>query len=99
MERFYPNPVKVGVRSAISLSTVVVGACMYASALDTNDKTSLRAIGWVLLNTAFAMSERLLQRLMLSKDQAPADVSKTAASLLNNLGGMFPMMAVAYLVG
>ncbi|CAK0826099.1 unnamed protein product, partial [Prorocentrum cordatum] len=40
------------------------------------------------------VGDRLLQRLMLSKDQNPVDISKTGITLLNNLEGMLPLLVV-----
>eukprot|EP00929_Paragymnodinium_shiwhaense_P053537 TRINITY_DN26808_c0_g1_i1.p2 TRINITY_DN26808_c0_g1~~TRINITY_DN26808_c0_g1_i1.p2 ORF type:complete len:367 (-),score=99.36 TRINITY_DN26808_c0_g1_i1:215-1231(-) len=96
VERFFPNPTTVGPGTVAALLFMCIGAGVYAQGLDRSDQQSFYAIGWVALNTALACIERLLQRLMLSKDQAPADVSKTAASLLNNFFGMIPMMAIAF---
>merc|ERR1712117_513436 len=52
---------------------------------------------WAVLNNFFAVGDRLLQRLMLAKDQAPVDISKTGVTLLNNLLGMVPLLAAALL--
>ena len=49
------------------------GAMMYVSELPVK---SWQGIGWVLLNSAIAVADRLLQRLLLSKEQCPVDISK-----------------------
>jgi hypothetical protein len=49
------------------------GAMMYVSKLPVNN---WQGIGWVLLNSAIAVADRLLQRLLLSKEQCPVDISK-----------------------
>jgi drug/metabolite transporter (DMT)-like permease len=98
-ERFYPNPTSFGKGTVLALFVMCFGAGIYARGLDRGSTSSWHAIGWVLLNTALACIERLLQRLMLSKDQTPVDVSKTAASLLNNLFGMVPIALIAILTG
>jgi hypothetical protein len=59
---------------------------IYISIMDFNEGT-LAGIGWTLANNAFAVINRLLQRLMLAKDQDPVDMSKTGATLLNNILG------------
>eukprot|EP00927_Polykrikos_kofoidii_P010516 TRINITY_DN1443_c0_g1_i8.p1 TRINITY_DN1443_c0_g1~~TRINITY_DN1443_c0_g1_i8.p1 ORF type:complete len:226 (-),score=39.61 TRINITY_DN1443_c0_g1_i8:35-682(-) len=96
-----PNPTRVGLGSFGSILLMCAGASLYTWDLGNpnGNKSSWHAIGWVGLNTMLACTERLLQRMMLSKDQMPVDVSKTAASLLNNLFGMFPLMIVAFLLG
>lgn len=98
VESFMPTPPKVGIRTLASLMVMVCGASLYARDLGRPGEggASWRAVAWILLNTGLACTERVLQRLMLSKDQAPVDVSKTAASLLNNLFGMIPIIAVAF---
>lgn len=44
------------------------------------DPFSSQGIGWVLLNSGIAVADRLLQRLLLSKDQRPVDISKSGAA-------------------
>merc|ERR1712062_145268 len=63
-----------------------------------NQNTSFAAIGWVALNAVFACVERLLQRLMLSKDQSPVDISKTGIPLLNNSIGVVPLVVVCVIL-
>lgn len=75
---------------------MVVGVGLYTKDLSKNVNTSYAAIGWVALNSMLACAERLLQRLMLSKDQSPVDISKTGVSLLNNLLGTLPLLGVAW---
>merc|ERR1719330_1863259 len=61
------------------------------------DKSNFTGMWWAVLNNFFAVGDRLLQRLMLAKDQAPVDISKTGVTLLNNLLGMVPLLAAALL--
>merc|ERR1719178_95530 len=61
--------------------------------------SNMAGIGWVMLNNFFAVGDRLLQRLMLAKDQQPVDISKSGVTLLNNLLGMVPLVAVAAMTG
>jgi len=98
VEGMLPSPPRPGHKTMFSLIVMVAGASLYARDLGKPGEASAswRAVGWILLNTGLACTERVLQRLMLSKDQAPVDVSKTAASLLNNLFGMIPIIAVAF---
>merc|ERR1740120_419198 len=74
-----------------SIFTMVLGAGLYTSAMN---KSGMSGIGWVFLNIFFAVGDRLLQRLMLAKDQNPVDISKTGITLLNNLEGMVPLIVV-----
>eukprot|EP00927_Polykrikos_kofoidii_P010517 TRINITY_DN1443_c0_g1_i9.p1 TRINITY_DN1443_c0_g1~~TRINITY_DN1443_c0_g1_i9.p1 ORF type:complete len:340 (-),score=51.62 TRINITY_DN1443_c0_g1_i9:70-1089(-) len=101
VEYAMPKPTRIGFASFCSILLMCAGASLSAWDLGNprDNQSSWRAIGWIALNTMLACTERLLQRMMLSKDQVPVDVSKTAASLLNNLFGMFPLMIVAFLLG
>eukprot|EP00927_Polykrikos_kofoidii_P010511 TRINITY_DN1443_c0_g1_i10.p1 TRINITY_DN1443_c0_g1~~TRINITY_DN1443_c0_g1_i10.p1 ORF type:complete len:340 (-),score=58.68 TRINITY_DN1443_c0_g1_i10:35-1054(-) len=101
VEYAMPKPTRIGFASFCSILLMCAGASLSAWDLGNprDNQSSWRAIGWIALNTMLACTERLLQRMMLSKDQMPVDVSKTAASLLNNLFGMFPLMIVAFLLG
>jgi hypothetical protein len=75
---------------------MIGGAILYAHEMDVSDRA---AIGWLALNNFFAIGDRLLQRLMLAKDQDPVDISKTGVTLLNNSLGMVPLAVVAYFTG
>eukprot|EP00928_Gymnodinium_smaydae_P048111 TRINITY_DN3214_c0_g1_i3.p1 TRINITY_DN3214_c0_g1~~TRINITY_DN3214_c0_g1_i3.p1 ORF type:complete len:347 (+),score=47.01 TRINITY_DN3214_c0_g1_i3:109-1149(+) len=94
IERFYPNPLQVSGPMMASMFGMIAGVGMYARDLDKSDYAG---IGWVFLNNFFAIGDRLLQRLMLAKDQSPVDISLTGITLLNNLLGMIPLLAVACL--
>merc|ERR1719356_2436677 len=91
IERFYPDPLRISPYMIGSIATMVLGAGLYTSAMK---KSGLEGIGWVFLNIFFAVGDRLLQRLMLAKDQSPVDISKTGITLLNNLEGMVPLVVV-----
>jgi len=99
VERFFPNPTRVGVPSMCALLMMLAAVCLYARDLGGADQTTRWAIGFVALNSLLACAERLLQRLMLSKDQAPVDISKTGVSLLNNLLGLGPILAAGFYLG
>lgn len=92
IERFYPDPLKISMSMVLTILVMLGGVVMYASALN---KSSYAGIGWVFLNNFFAIGDRLMQRLMLAKDQSPVDISKAGATLLNNLLGMIPLIIVA----
>jgi len=91
IERFYPDPLRISLPMLGSIGTMAGGAALYVSAMKLSN---LGGIGWVFLNIFFAVGDRLLQRLMLSKDQNPVDISKTGITLLNNLEGMLPLVVV-----
>jgi len=91
IERFYPDPLRISLPMLGSIATMAGGAALYTSAMH---KSGLGGIGWVFLNIFFAVGDRLLQRLMLAKDQNPVDISKTGITLLNNLEGMLPLVVV-----
>jgi len=96
IERFYPNPLRVTPAIIACIMAMIGGAVIYAHEMDISDRA---AIGWLALNNFFAIGDRLLQRLMLAKDQNPVDISKTGVTLLNNSLGMVPLALVAYFTG
>ncbi|CAK0884117.1 unnamed protein product [Prorocentrum cordatum] len=91
IERMYPDPLRITAPMLASIFTMVFGAGLYTSAMS---RSGLGGIGWVFLNIFFAVGDRLLQRLMLAKDQNPVDISKTGITLLNNLEGLLPLVVV-----
>jgi hypothetical protein len=96
VERFYPSPLRVTPWILSSVAMMVVGCVVYTIGMD---HTHFKGAAWAVLNVFFAVGDRLLQRLMLSKDQQPVDISKTGLTLLNNLLGMVPLAAAAALTG
>ena len=74
----------------------LVGRCLFCDFLVVSDMCVASVVGicddgsaifWLVSNVFFTIGDRLLQRLMLSKDQDPVDMLKTAIALINNLGG------------
>lgn len=96
IEQFYPNPARVSVEILGSMLLMLVGCGMYTSGMNGSGYTG---IFWVMLNSFFAVGDRLLQRLMLAKDQHPVDISKTGVTLLNNATGTLPLLVVMYFTG
>mmetsp|Transcript_4524 Transcript_4524/g.14530 ORF Transcript_4524/g.14530 Transcript_4524/m.14530 type:complete len:321 (+) Transcript_4524:78-1040(+) len=94
IERFYPNPIGVNGGMFMAIASMIVGAALYAAGMP---KQQWGGVGWVFLNVAFSIGDRLLQRLMLAKDQRPVDISKTGVTLLNNLEGIVPIIIVAWI--
>ena len=73
---------------------MVGGAFIYTHNLSLD---SLRGAPWVLLNVAFSVLTRVLQRRMLNPEGDPVDISKTGCTLINNLLGLLPILFTAYL--
>lgn len=96
-EQFYPSPPKITLNHLWPLGIIVLGAWCYAKDM-AHASMSWEGIGWVLLNSFFAVGDRLLQYLFLGKDQQPVDISKMGVTLLNNLLGMIPLAFVAMYV-
>jgi len=96
IERCYPNPLAVSIPMVFSLVIMVGGAALYAKDLPQSEHA---ALGWIVLNNVCAIGDRLLQRLMLARDQRPVDMSKTAITLANNALGFIPLLAAAYFHG
>lgn len=61
--------------------------------------TNWQGVGWVMLNSSLAVVDRLLQRLLLSKEQCPVDISPAGITLINNFCGMLPVGLTAYFKG
>lgn len=93
VEQFFPKPTRITMPMLGSVALMLVGCGLYTIGLEPSD---FAGIGWVVLNNFFAIGDRLLQRLMLSSDQNPVDISKTSVTLLNNLLGMGPLLVVAF---
>eukprot|EP00928_Gymnodinium_smaydae_P087817 TRINITY_DN72011_c0_g1_i1.p1 TRINITY_DN72011_c0_g1~~TRINITY_DN72011_c0_g1_i1.p1 ORF type:complete len:346 (+),score=64.04 TRINITY_DN72011_c0_g1_i1:133-1038(+) len=96
VERFYPNPIQLSVPMIASVGVMVLGCGIYTIGME---RKHIAGIGWAALNIFLAVGDRLLQRLMLAKDQSPVDISKTGITFLNNLFGMVPMVIAALLTG
>lgn len=96
IERFYPNPLKVTPAIIACIIVMIGGATVYAGVMESSDRG---AIFWLLINNFFAIGDRLLQRLMLAKDQNPVDMSKTAITLINNAGGAVVLFVAMYFHG
>jgi len=94
IERFYPDPLRLSAPMLGAIATMAAGAALCSSAMH---RSGFEGIGWVFLNIFFAVGDRLLQRLMLAKDQSPVDISKTGITLLNNLEGMLPLLVVMFI--
>lgn len=96
IEAFYPSPLRISKPMVLSMTGMVGGAFLYCWDLE---RSSIKGIGWVMLNNMFVICDKLLMRMMLSKDQAPVDISKTSITLINNLLGMVPLLFVAVPTG
>jgi len=96
IEQFYPDPLKVTSGVVLSIVVTVMGAALYCTSLE---RQAMVGVGWIILNTLIGMCDRLVCRLLLSKDQCPVDLSKTACTLISNAGGVIPLAAAAYLKG
>jgi len=95
VERFYPNPLRLSPLMLLSLFGCLFGMWLY---LHDIPKHHMTGVFWALLNNLFAVGDRLLQRLMLGKDQRPVDISKTGVTLLNNSLGLLPLLLACVLL-
>jgi len=96
IERFYPNPLKITPAIIGCIVVMIGGAVVYAGVMEASE---FGALGWLLLNNFFAIGDRLLQRLMLAKDQNPVNMSKTAITLVNNVGGSLALFVAMAFTG
>merc|ERR1719440_1234802 len=88
VERFFPDPMRLSWSMMASMIVMQVGVGLYIA--DLHD-SSMSGAGYALLNACLAIGDRLLQRLMLAKEQRPVDISKTGATLLLNVLGIPPL--------
>eukprot|EP00404_Azadinium_spinosum_P043109 CAMPEP_0180801996 /NCGR_PEP_ID=MMETSP1038_2-20121128/60012_1 /TAXON_ID=632150 /ORGANISM="Azadinium spinosum, Strain 3D9" /LENGTH=298 /DNA_ID=CAMNT_0022841983 /DNA_START=238 /DNA_END=1135 /DNA_ORIENTATION=- len=95
-EFFFPKPLRVSPAMCLSLAAIIIGVVIYVYGMENS---SYIGTGWAVLNTFLVVADRLLQRLMLARDQKPVDMSKTAATLLNNLLGIGPLLVAASCTG
>mmetsp|Transcript_51689 Transcript_51689/g.84695 ORF Transcript_51689/g.84695 Transcript_51689/m.84695 type:complete len:317 (+) Transcript_51689:48-998(+) len=96
IERFYPEPLRISGFMLGSIGLMIAGGVMYVTQLPAEN---WQGIGWVFLNSIIAVVDRLLQRLLLSKEQCPVDISKTGITLINNMVGLLPVGIAAYAKG
>jgi len=96
IERFYPEPIRVSPGMVASIGVMLLGTALYVSEMPVSDWSGVQ---WAVANIFFAVGDRLLQRLMLAKDQCPVDMSKTAITLVNNLAGALLLIVAAALHG
>mmetsp|Transcript_3014 Transcript_3014/g.8712 ORF Transcript_3014/g.8712 Transcript_3014/m.8712 type:complete len:316 (-) Transcript_3014:130-1077(-) len=92
VERFYPNPLTVNFCTVFSIIAMVVGSALYAG----GSLHTWAGLPWVLANMVFAVADRLLQRIMLSSEQRPVDISLTGVTLISNAWGFLILLAVAW---
>mmetsp|Transcript_42384 Transcript_42384/g.83912 ORF Transcript_42384/g.83912 Transcript_42384/m.83912 type:complete len:325 (-) Transcript_42384:68-1042(-) len=96
IERFYPEPIHVSPAMLASIGAMLLGTAFYVSEMPSTDWFGVH---WAVANIFFAVGDRLLQRLLLAKDQCPVDMSKTAITLVNNLAGGLLLIVAAWLHG
>ncbi|CAE7228815.1 GONST3 [Symbiodinium natans] len=96
IERFYPEPLRISPWMLGSIFMMLMGAFLYVSDLPSKH---YQGIGWILLNSFIAVMDRCLQRLLLSKDQQPVDISKAGITLINNSMGLVPVGIAAWAKG
>lgn len=96
IEWLYPRPLRISMQMLGAMLCMPLGACLYASQLPWD---SLQGASWVFLNMLLAIGDRLLQRLMLAKEQHPVDISPAAVALINNVMGFMVVAAIAVLEG
>jgi hypothetical protein len=89
-EMLFPTPIRISLPMILALMLSLVGAGMYIFDMEWNSG-SIAGVGWALANNFLAVVDRLLQRMMLSSEQDPVDISKPGVTLLNNVLGMVPL--------
>ena len=93
---FYPEQLRSNTDVLASIFVMIMGGLMYVS---QSSHENWQGIGWIFLSNGIAVVDRLLRRLLLSKDQHPVDISKTGTTLINDYVGMLPVGLAAYVRG
>merc|ERR1719284_2157564 len=57
----------------------------------------IAGLPWIFANMLFAVADRLLQRMMLAKEQRPVDISLTGVTLISNFWGFVILIFFAWL--
>ena len=94
VERMLQERVELDAQTAASLVYVLGGVWLYVS---HDVSFSAEGLGFMVLNMAAAVLERILQRKMIAVE--PIDVSKTGMMLLNNAVALLPATALLYATG
>mmetsp|Transcript_75440 Transcript_75440/g.219135 ORF Transcript_75440/g.219135 Transcript_75440/m.219135 type:complete len:332 (-) Transcript_75440:69-1064(-) len=97
VERLYPEPLRVSARMVAAMVAMCLGVALYCR--DMQWAESRDGVLWVMLNSLFAVGDRLVQRYLLAKEQRPVDVSTTGVALLNNALSLVPMGFAVLLTG
>lgn len=95
IERFYPDPLRVDWWTMLSILFMLVGSALYAWDMPTHNL--ITGLPWIFANMLFAVADRLLQRMMLAKEQRPVDISLTGVTLISNFWGFVILIFFAWL--
>lgn len=95
-ERLFPNPLSVSKWMMLSVCAMVAGTTLYARDMSKSD---MSGIPWICVNMIIAVADRLVQRVMLAKDQCPVDISLTGITLISNLWGTIFVTLAAAITG
>ena len=96
IEHFYPEQLRSNTDVLASIFVMIMGGLMYVS---HSSHENWQGIGWIFLSSGVAVVDRLLRRLLLSKDQHPVDISKKGTTLINDYVGMLPVGLADYMRG
>ena len=96
IESFYPEQLRSNTDVLASIFVMIMGGLMYVS---QSSRENWQGIGWIFLSNGIAVVDRLLRRLLLSKDQHPVHISKTGTTLIHNYVGMLPVGLAGYMRG
>ena len=96
IEHFYPEQLRSNTDVLASIFVMIMGGLMYVS---HSSHENWQGIGWIFLSSGIAVVDRLLRRLLMSKDQHPVDISKKGTTFINNYVGMLPVCLADYMRG
>lgn len=92
VESFYPKPLQVTLGMLMAMGVMLCAVGLYVRSAGDGQ---MLGIAWATFHTLCPTVDQLVQRLLLSKHQRPVDISKTGATLLNNLLELIPVTVVA----
>ena len=79
----------------LSIFAMLGGSAAYVWKMPTHDLTS--GLFWIFANMLFAVADRLLQRVMLTKEQRPVYISLTGVTMISNAQRFVILLFVAWL--
>lgn len=96
-ERLFPKPIEISSQMVLSMVGMMIGCAVYA--MDCHSNYLIEGLPWIVVNMFFAVGDRLLQRMMLAREQRPVDISTTGVTLISNFWGAVIVLFAGWATG